>query len=230
MAIKRFDCTEDFTKFIKKQTNGLIGFGSEGYCYSGKDGYAYKVYGEGGPFRKVEYSVNDIVKVDDFKDKKFKHFAFPIDIYEVGNTIRSYKTIQFEGEDLIRLENISDVENIDSINFKKFSKAYKSMAKEVFMLSEENVEIVDLWGNILFDGETMLGIDTCNFLKNKPNILARNIYYYNCAIEDIFSIWLREGENLDFHIEGVDIDSFLKKVVDYVPEDIRKRNPKQFRL
>ncbi len=230
MAIKKFDCTEDFEKFVKKNFKKVIGSGSEGYCYSGKDGYAYKVFGEDGPFRKVKYNVDDIVKESDFKDKVFEHFAFPIDIYEVGDTIKSYKTVQFIGEDLLRTENTCDIETIDSINFKKFSKAYKAMVKEVYMLSEENIKIYDIGCNIMFDGDDMLGVDTCEYKKNQPNVLAKNIRTYNYAIEDLFSLWFGEDYDIDFRIEGTDIDTYLKKIIELVPEDIKNRNPKNFKL
>ena len=230
MAIKKFDCTADFNKFMIKHINKVIGSGSEGICYSGKDGYAYKIFGEEGPFKKINYKADEIVKESDFKNKSFEHFAFPIDVYQVGDTIKSYKTIQFVGEDLFRTENTCDIETIDCINFKKLSKAYKAMVKEVFMLSDENIKIYDIGCNIMFDGDDMMGVDTCEYKKNQPNVLARNIRTYNYAIEDLFALWLGEDFDIDFKIEGTDIDSYLKKLIELIPEDIKERNPKNFKL
>ena len=230
MTVKNFDCTKDFNIFMVKHINKAIGSGSEGICYSGKDGYAYKVFGEDGPFRKNTYKVEDIVKESDFKNKEFEHFAFPIDIYKVGDTIRSYKTVQFVGEDLFRTENTCDIETIDCINFKKLSKAYKAMVKEVFMLSEENIKIYDIGCNIMFDGDDMLGIDTFGYVKNQPNVEMRNLRTYNYAIEDLFALWLGEDYKIDFKIEGTDIDTYLKKLIEIIPPEIKKRNPKNFKL
>ena len=98
------------------------------------------------------------------------------------------------------------------------------------MLSEENIRLFDVGYNIMFDGENMLGVDTCGFTKNEPNILERNIRTYNYAIEGLFSLWFGEDDPVDYEIEGTDIDSYLKKIISRVPEDIKKQNPKQFKL
>ena len=82
----------------------------------------------------------------------------------------------------------------------------------------------------MFDGDDMLGVDTCEYKKNQPNVLAKNIRTYNYAIEDLFSLWFGEDYDIDFRIEGTDIDTYLKKIIELVPEDIKNRNPKNFKL
>ena len=160
MEIINFDSHSQLDDYIGYQTDYMpLGQGTEGVCYRGKDGKAYKVYSKDG-YREF-YPLETILTKDDFS---LKSFAFPETIFTVDGYMEAY-TSTLVPRNLFDDEHLT-VSGIKDINFDNLIEAYKIMSDEVNLLTKSGIVFSDLPGNILFDGVNLVAIDTCDYVKN----------------------------------------------------------------
>ncbi len=214
--IINFECNSDVEMFIKKNTYKLIGSGSEGPCYLSKNNKAYKF---------IEYNTSskhtlDAVITKD--DINLQSFAFPDELYSVGNVLKGYRT-DYIPNDLFAPENTYDIRTIPTIDFSKLSKAYKVMYNDILKLSSENILIDDLPFNIIFDGDKLTAIDTCSYKRVSEYPLESNIDSLNSSMELLFYMWFENYKKVDISIKNNDIDKFLDDVYIKLPKTLRKK-------
>lgn len=224
--IKEFSKKDEYLKNIHKLNVKFLGQATEGSCYYASDGYVYKVYDVEDLNRPV-YNLENIVTTNDIQ---LDSFAFPEELFMADNKLIGCK-MKFAGNDLLKDYNLADLEAISVINFNKFKKAYYKMLKDVYTLSNNNIELYDLPFNIVFDGKKLTGVDTLGYKKVSNNPLKSNIESYNYAIESIFRMWLDDYLDNDLKIVDNNIDKLLEnvenKLPDYIKKDIKKTKVKR---
>ena len=158
MAIIEFSNKQQFDAYINKKIEVPLGTGTEGICYRGKDGKAYKVYSKN-RFREF-YPIDSLVTQSELP---LKYFAFPETIFTVNGNIEAY-TSMLVGQNLFDDEYLT-VKGIEDIDFDDLIDAYQRIQEEAKILTERKILISDLPGNILFDGKNLVAIDTCSYEK-----------------------------------------------------------------
>ena len=214
--IKNFKCGWQVKLFIEANSIELIGSGSEGSCYRGRDNKVYKFI----EFDKPnDYNVEELITDDEIH---LDSFAFPEELYVVGTQLKGYRSELVE-RDLFAVSNTVDIETIDCINFHNLSNAYKVMLIDVARLSNKNVLIYDLPFNLMFDGDKLTAIDTCGYKRVDYNPLRDNVRSLNTSMELLFKLWFESYKDENFKINGTDIDSFLGEVYSEIPNEIKER-------
>lgn len=219
--IRTFKCDWEVKLYIQSRVFREVNSGSEGTCYEGRDKKIYKYLDFD---TSAPYIIEEIITEEDIQ---LESFAFPEELYVVDDTLRGYRTKKV-ARDYFG-DNIFDIENITEIDFAAVAKAYRRMLEDVRLLSEEKILIFDLPFNLMFDGENLVGIDTCGYKRVNYDPLNRNIKSLNHAIEGLFKLWITSPEELDKNpdkinalgdIKGTNIDEFLSRVMKMIPPDI----------
>ena len=138
-----FDFNEEEKEIFKYniQKQQSLRPGGEGICYVIGNN-VYKIYKED---RIIE---NPICK-DDFD---LESFLFPEEIYRCNNKIFSYKTHYIENNEF----KIPSFRNWNIPNINNIKKALIPLIRDIYILSKNNIEAIDLtWRNTLFDGEKL---------------------------------------------------------------------------
>ncbi len=200
--IKRFNSIESFNDFFKKNiTNNVLGKGSEGICYLGKDGLAYKKYYNNN--NKISnYNYDKFITT---KDCNVDTYAFPIDVFCIKEKVVGY-TSKLVKQDLLLnncLRNGFDyklkenkisysknaiyeiiLNSLKQINFNKMARNYKRLYEDTLILSDKGIKINDLKNNIMYDGDKFMVVDTGNYIKTNERVARRNIKILESALKD----------------------------------------------
>ena len=216
LKIINFECDKDLLSFIKNNSIKFVGSGAEGSCYQGKYNNVYKFFEYS---TKNKYNLKDIITEDEIKNDSF---AFPTELYSVGDTLEGYKA-RFISKDYFSIENTFDIKTISKFNFDNFSKAYKVFLKDLLKLSKENILIYDLPFNIMFDGNKMTAIDTCGYKKVKEDPTKDNISSLNGAMELLFEQWFSNSKKVEFQLKDNNIDNFINDVYSKLPLTLKRR-------
>lgn len=217
--IKNFELYEDFEKFRKYNSIKLIDSGSEGKCYLGKERYVYKFFDT---LPEDIYNIDEIITEDDIK---LNSFALPKELFVYNNKLLGCK-MEYVDKDYFNIENTYDLSTIDSISFKQLSKAYKYMLCDVARLSDKNI-LIDLPCNLMYDGESLIGVDTCIYKKVDFDPLDDNIHSLNSAIETVFEMWFDTRKRINISIDYTNIDKYLDTLYKELPSDIKKKCKKR---
>lgn len=165
--LRIFNTMEELRGYIRLNTNNSkeIGFGVEGVIYLSKDGDTIKEIQN--PTRVLPYD-EEIITTNDYK---LDSFIFPSELYLYNNIIYGYKAKYFKNDlfcDLYR-------ENAVEMDLEKLLAAREKMIEDIKVLTNDNYKLDDLFGNILFDGEKLVGIDTLSYYKESGITLDDNI-------------------------------------------------------
>jgi len=202
--IIEFNSEVEFVAYRKAKTCRELGTGSEGTCYLGKDGLAYKDLTDG--FRRDDYIPEDIITRSDSDNKSFAfpHTLFVVRDHLVGYTstvvtqdITNYKRIFFEG--------------LDHIDFERLYQAYEVMYDDAIKLSKDGIGVYDLSFNLMFDGERLTGVDTCGYYRAPVMECLHNTDAVDTAVKNLFTSYAEyvKGKKLD---TSMDVKSFLDTV------------------
>ena len=210
--IRKFKTNKELTKYISGKNITLLSNVTEGTCYLGEDNKVYKIIGLDS-IVDVSYNIDDIITEDDIK---LKSFAFPQELFVVDNKLAGYSS-EYIPDNKLKSTDYS-IKTVATMDFNKFSRAYKTMKKDVIKLSSKNILINDLCSNIVYDGKRLVGIDTCGYKKVDYNPTKNNIDSYDYAIECIFRFCYNKMFTPKLKFNGSDIDSYLKNVEDELPD------------
>lgn len=211
--IKSFKCEWEVKLFIESHAMKLVGSGSEGSCYVGKDRKIYKYLDFN---TESSYPAEEIITQEEVD---IPSFAFPEEVYTVGEKVRGYRT-RFIPNDLFGEDRIFDIENMVDIDSASIVSAYEAMLEDIRLLSEESILIFDLPFNLMFDGEKFTAIDTCGYKKVGYNPIQDNIKSLNYAIESLFRMWFSRHKELKETIQGTNISDYIQRIMKYLPPDI----------
>lgn len=202
--IVKFDSEQAVNAYCKKKAIRELGTGSEGTCYLGKDGIAYKDMSEG--YRSEQYIPEDIITTADYQNKSF---LFPHVLFVVGDELMGYTS------DAVKYNQTSYKylfdNGIDHIDFDKLYAAYEVMYEDAIKLAEDGICIYDLPYNIVFDGERLYGIDTCGYYRAPVMECLNNPNYVDHAVKRLFTDYAEyvHDEKLDIRL---DVKTFLDVV------------------
>lgn len=219
--IRSFKCDWEVKLYIKSRVYREIGSGSEGTCFEGTDKKVYKFLDFD---TRAPYIIDEIITAEEVQSESF---ALPEELYVVDDILRGYRTKKV-ARDYFG-ENIFDINSIVNIDFAALAHAYRKMAEDIKLLSEERILIFDLPFNIMFDGENLVGIDTCGYRKVNYDPTEENMHSLNLAIESIFEFWISYYEEMEERnyspqqydrIKGNNIDEYLHSITKRIPVDI----------
>ena len=204
--IVRFNSEAEFIAYRKSKTLRELGSGSEGTCYLGNDGLAYKDLTDG--FRSELYVPEDIITTGEYRSKSFAfpHMLFAVDDELVGyatdvvkKDITNYKYIFFNG--------------LDHIDFDKLYSAYQVMYDDAVELTEQGISIYDLPYNLMFDGERLIGVDTCGYYRAPVMDCLDNPSYVDEAVKRLFTNYAEyvKKESLDTSMDVLDFLQMVEK-------------------
>lgn len=204
-----FENIEQFRSYIDSKTiETPLGKGTEGTCYRGKDGKAYKIYPEFG-YREF-YSIDDIVTQDEIE---LRSFAFPETIFTINGNMEAY-TSRLVEKNLFDNEHLT-VKGLRDFDFDRLICAYNIMQEDTRILTEKGIAISDLTGNILFDGTNLVAIDTCCYERNAifDNNSASNKELIDEAIKHTFNALFEDEESEGMFIDlNQDVILFLRDI------------------
>lgn len=199
-----FDSEKEFKAYIKSKAIRKLGTGSEGTCYEGSDGLAYKDLSDGP--RTEHYVLEDIVTTCDSNNESF---AFPHILFIVENELLGYTSKMIPKNDLDDTKLLCD--GIAHIDFDKLYNAYLVMRNNAIALAQEGIRIYDLSCNVVFDGNRLVGIDTCKYSKTEEDVSEDNAVCVDDAIKDAFWIYAYFAHKDDLD-RNMDVLSYLKMV------------------
>lgn len=189
-----FESREQLNNYINSNIEDeVLGSGTEGTCYRGKAGKAYKIFSESG-YREF-YQIDEIITQDEVP---LRSFAFPETIFTVNGEIEAYSSILVE-RNLFDELSFSSIIDID---FDKLIEAYKQMLIETKELTSRGIILNDLPNNILFDGENLVAVDTCGYerLKSLDENLSSNYAAIDEAIKSTFDVLFEDEKSEDIYI------------------------------
>ena len=193
----------EFDTYIMKKVCENLGSGSEGCCYKGIDGKAYKCIDYDEEYFFPDYDINKIITTSDITNESF---AFPQILFTIAGEVVGYMSDLVE-PNLFHDCFLAELNTIDHIDFDKLIEAYYKMKNDVSALTDSGIRIYDLPFNLLFDGEKLVGTDTCSYSYDKEISLEENIDSLDTAIKQAFYLFLSnkgEEERKDFYKEHND--------------------------
>ncbi len=149
--LKVFDNPDDIKKYVLCNANKKIGSGWEGNVYLSNDNSTLKLFKRN---YKVPYT-KDILTTSSFS---LKSFIFPDELFICDNKIYGYKARYFAG-------NIFNTKQEVIIDLEKLIEARRKAISDIEVLTSNNYNLVDVYGNIMFDGENLAIIDTLRYYK-----------------------------------------------------------------
>ena len=216
-----FNSKNEFDIFFSKSICDFLGFGSEGSCYRGKDGKAYKCFDIDEELES-EYDVKKIITDADINTEAF---AFPDTIFTVRGTLAGY-TSKLISPNLFSNEFLVKKNTISHINFNKLIKAYYEMIGDVDYLTSQGIKIYDLGFNLLYDSNRLYGIDTCSYEQNKSITCQENRDTLSDAMKKAFLFFLLNNDE-KYKVCNNAFDLLLKDMekidVEYFLRDIEKK-------
>lgn len=213
--IKNFKSNKELTTFIIGKKITLLSRVTEGICYLGEDKKVYKILGVDNTTDN-NYKVEEVITEDDIK---LKSFAFPQELFVLDDKLVGYSA-DYIPNDRLGTENLNIV-TVAKMDFEKFSNAYKIMQEDVDKLSSNKILMFDLPFNVIYDGNRLVGIDTCGYKKVDYDPTEKNNDSFKFAIEGIFRLCYNDFEDPDLTFNDSDIDSYLERVVDKLPNRAR---------
>ena len=202
--IVKFSSEQAVNTYCKKKAVRELGSGSEGTCFLGKDGLAYKDMSEG--YRSEQYIPDDVITTSSYKNKSF---LFPHVLFVVGDELMGYTSDAVTCN--LTSTNYLFENGIDHIDFDKLYAAYEVMYEDAIQLAKDGISIYDLPYNIVFDGERLYGIDTCGYYRAPVMECLRNPNYVDHAVKRLFTDYAEyiHGDKLDLNL---DVKTFLDVV------------------
>ena len=180
---------EDFDNFINFQKIKTIGSGDEGIAYLvNNDLVIKKIINQ-----HYDYDINAIITNDDFD---LKSFAFPIELYAIDNKLVGYSSKY--------VPSVINEDDILTIDFDIFMKAYIQIKKDMQILNENKIIVKDLLENIVYNNKDLVAIDTCSYEKGN-GIFYDSIAYLDLAIKYLL-------DNL-FNMEEIYNEPTLEKTI-----------------
>lgn len=213
--IKNFKSNKELTTFIIGKKITLLNRVTEGICFLGEDNKVYKMLGKD-IIKNDNYKVEEVITEDDIK---LKSFAFPQELFVLDEKLVGYSS-EYIPNDKFGTINLN-IASVAKMDFEKFSNAYKIMQEDVDILSRNNILMFDLPFNIIYDGNRFVGIDTCGYKKVDYDPTDKNNESFNYAIEGIFRLCYNDFEDPDLTFNDSDIDSYLERVVDKLPNSAK---------
>ena len=202
--IVNFDSYDEFVLYRKSKTIRELGAGSEGSCYLGSDGLAYKDLTNG--FSKRDYILENVITSSECDNKSF---AFPHVLFAVNDELVGYTTNVVKKD--ITNEKYLSTYGIDHIDFDKLYSAYQVLYQDSIKLAEKGISIIDLSFNLMFDGEKFTAVDTCEYFYTSGECIKHNTESVDDAVKNLFTIYalFNFDEELD---TSLDVKEFLQMV------------------
>lgn len=179
MAIENYNYYSDFLKKVDEDFRYDLG-GEYSWTILTKDGSCLKVFNE-----PIERNIDKILTVEDYD---LDSFAFPITLHVFDNKLLGYNSKYVFNDLLVR-----DCNYIEFLPFDKLEDAYDVFMDDVNRLSKDKIILCNLNGNILFDGEKLVVVDTIDYgfkkgysrvfnnkgklIKNHANFIAKEWDY-----------------------------------------------------
>ena len=202
--IINFNSIKEFSAYRKSKANKELASGSEGTCYLGTDGFVYKDLSSG--LRTEDYILDSIITSSDIENKSF---AFPHVLFAVGDRLIGYTT-DFVKKDYLNYNYLLDT-GLDEIDFDKLIEAYGIMLDDTIKLTEDGISIYDLSFNLMFDGERLIGVDTCSYYTSPSIECVKNVESLDDAVKNIFDFYIQAVYNEKLDTE-MDVVPFLRYV------------------
>ena len=150
MAIEKYEDYSDFLKKVDEDFKYDAGSGDYSWTILTKDGTCLKVFNE-----PIEKNIGKILTVDDYD---LDSFAFPITLHVYDNKLLGYNSKYVFSESLVR-----DCNYIEFLPFDKLEDAYDLLMEDVNRLSKDKIILCNLNGNLLFDGNNLVAVDTIDY-------------------------------------------------------------------
>lgn len=202
---------DEFIEYLNSIGAKKIGTGTEAECYLGNDGYCYKLYLD--DFINIKNSSvrNRIDKIITTQDISNNSFIFPEELYVENGVLLAHKT-KFIPNNIFGKEDMNDV--ILRLTDNILHKAYTGMLIDIIDISKKGILMVDSVGdNILFDGEKMYFIDTCEYIITdfeSSDLFMENKRRFESGLEVVFNSYYDLDDGLS--IEKLGIDEYIKKI------------------
>lgn len=184
----------EYFNYFKPKMVRVLGRGCEGVTYTDGDA-AYKMYIYDYPQNR-EYREN-VDKIITSEDYDLSSFAFPEILYLVNNLLMAIKLRYVSNDIFHNWKENKSIEILKSIDFDAFTNAYLKMLDDIKVLSRDKIYINDLNSkNLLFDGESLVAVDTCFYEADSNETEKHNIQKYNIAISSFFDFLIKNYPEL----------------------------------
>lgn len=211
---------KNMAKFIddfRPKMQKLIGRGCEGVTYTdGVDAYKMYIYN----YPKNEYYRNDISQIITTEDYDLPSFTFPKTLYLVDKLLMGTRSTFIPNDIFHNWKQYKDIEVIRSLDFDSLISAYYKMLEDIEYLTNHGVEINDLAGNMVFDGKSLVGVDTCFYDKKSSLSLKKlhdyNVHGINVALAYYFSFLVSKYPELSTYFENVNSKTDIITGIDKV--------------
>lgn len=208
---------EELDAYISDKDIRYIDDGSEGECFLGNDGLAYKIFYDEpliNDFKQID--IEDIITESEYP---LESFAFPKVIFTINGELKCY-TSKFVNNNIFKVRSKeSSIELIKHLKSGAFVIAYNRFVEDLEILSNNGIKLFDLCNNILYDGESLTAIDTIYYTKQKgadiDKIRTYNMNQFRAAISEEFSFALRIlDKECDLRFSSEDnIETFIEDVL-----------------
>lgn len=203
--IIRFNRLVDYESFINPRLVTKIGEGTEGSMYSDGE-FAYKNFDkEGNLFSEMyrDYPEGIITT----SDLDLSTFVFPIDLYVIRLRLVGLKTRLVKNNFFKDWNYSKTIDDFKGLDFDSFLSSIDKTKKDIDVITKSKISIVDLPGNLVFDGESLIGVDTCFYhkaspieqiglkKKNNEQFIDAIKYLFSCLIPNTPSLQKNFGEN-----------------------------------
>lgn len=172
--LRVFTDPSEIEEYVLSNSLKEIGSGWEGTVYLASNNNTLKLFRYN---YKVPYTLNKITT----HDLSLKSFIFPDQLFICDGLIYGYKAKYFSN-DIFNIKKTKDTK-IDVLNL---LNARRQAIKDIEVLTNLNYKLIDVFGNVLFDGENLAFIDTLNYCIRKTN-LDENIK----ALDDVLNYQLK---------------------------------------
>ena len=208
-----FQSGKDYREFIGPKLVKKLGFGNEGEVYT--DGLdAYKDFY---PENYVEALYREYYEhIITEEDISLSTFVLANELYVVRNQLSGIRTKLVKRNLFENWHHEACIENLRCMDFDKFIASFLQMVEDVKKLSEEKIAIVDLPGNMMFDGTNLFGIDTCYYhragLLERIGLAKRNDQQLRDAMKYYFGFLVNIYPELAKYFEDDSKEDIVKGI------------------
>lgn len=221
-SIVRFSSKQELDDFLKPKLIRKVGFGYEGTIYTDEKD-AYKVFDKDCPVNEIYIDFPEGIITTDQID--IPSFVFPDELYVIRLRLCALKCRLIRYNYFDKWSERKTLDDFRKLDFDLFISSIDKLEKDIKLITDEKIVISDLPGNLMFDGKSLIGVDTGFFHKASiievPRIGKSNLLQGREAVAYFFRCLCLDYPELSKYFKNITLKTDIIKGIEKVRRMVR---------